>query len=307
MNEQERIQLESSIQDLQARKLGPTQTRELLARIASDAETRSVLSEMIELQSLSRRSFGVDVDDKVLRDGAAGVFEALGRMNVSDAATSVDKPRPGRKVPAMIRDMIRPARIAAAVLIGVCIYLAVMARNDSEFMKTQLSIMNKRISMPAATDAEVANLRQVWTEVSSGAESSRAWVFMSNGGGRFGYVPVNAVGGDRPGLILLRCAIVGSDGKRTKQMNLLLPAEKVLALDVMDAGSLVGSPVRISVSASGDWAGMDLEVGTQSDGVVGLKGRARLGAEATEVGQFRLNGREMKVFLHATRISRTVG
>jgi hypothetical protein len=304
MNEQERIQFESSIQDLQAGELGPGATSELLARVAGDSEARSVLSEMIALQRVSRSSFGLEVTDEVMRDGLDRTLDALRVTNVTPTG---DKLRSRRTVRAMVRSIAWPARVAAAVLIGVCIYVAVMARNDSELMRQQLAIMDKRISMPAATAAEVANLRQVWSEVSSGSDSSRPWVFMSNGGGRFGYVPVRAVGGDRPELILLRCAIVGPDGERTKQMNLLLPAGKVLALDVMDAGRLVGSPVRISVSASEDWAGMDLEVGTQGQGVVGLKGRARLGAEAAEVGQFRLDGRDMKVFLHATRISRTVG
>jgi hypothetical protein len=304
MNEQERIQLERNIQDLQSGEFGPEATSELLGRIASDSEARQVLGEMIELQNLSRRSFGIEVDDEVMRHGLSGTLNALRKADVSPVS---DKFRSRRTVRAMVRSIAWPARVAAAVLIGVCIYVAMVARNDSELMRRQLAIMDERISMPAVTAAEVADLRQVWSEVSSGSDSSRPWVFMSNGGGRFGYVPVRSVGGDRPELILLRCVIVGADGERTKQMNLLLPAGKVLALDVMDAGSLVGSPVRISVSASKDWAGMDLEVGTQGKGIVGLKARARLGAEAAEVGQFRLNGREMKVFLHATRINRTIG
>jgi hypothetical protein len=304
MNEQEKIHLENSIQDLQASELGPEATSELLGRIARDSEARQVLGEMIELQNLSRCSFDLEVDDEVMRHGLSGTLNALRKTDVSQVS---DKFRSRRTVRAMVRSIAWPARVAAAVLIGVCIYVAMAARNDSELMRRQLTIMDERISMPAVTAAEVADLRQVWSEVSSGSDSSRPWVFMSNGGGRFGYVPVRSVGGDRPELILLRCVIVGPDGERTKQMNLLLPAGKMLALDVMDAGSLVGSPVRISVSASKDWAGMDLEVGTQGKGIVGLKARARLGAEAAEVGQFRLNGREMKVFLHATRINRTIG
>ena len=304
MNEQERIHLESSIQDLQAGELGPGAISELLARVTGGSEACRVLSEMIELQSLSRRSFGFEVDDEVLRDGLVGTLEAL---RATDVAPVSDKFRSRRTVRAMVRGIAWPARVAAAVLIGVCIYVAMVARNDSELMRQRLALMDRHISMPEVTATEVANLRQVWTEVSSGSEETRPWVFMSNGGGRFGYVPVRAVSGDSPDLILLRCAIVDADGKQTKQMNLLLPAGKVLKLDVMDAGRLTGSPVRIAVSASNEWAGMDLEVGTQSKGLVGVKGRARLGAEATEVGQFRLDGREMRVFLHATRICRTVG
>lgn len=304
MNEQERIHLESSIQDLQAGELGPSATSELLAWIVGDSEARRVLGEVIELQSLSRRSFGCEVDDEVTRDGLA---RTLGALRATDAAAASDKSRSRHTVRAMVRSIAWPARVAAAVLVGVCIYVAMVARNDSELMRRQLAVMDRHISMPEVTATEVADLRQVWTELSSGSEETRPWVFLSNGGGRFGYVPVRAIGGDCPDLILLRCAIVGADGKRTKQMNLLLPAGKVFQLDVMDAGQLIGSPVRIAVSASEEWAGMDLEVGTQSKGLVGLKGRTRLGAAATEVGQFRLDGREMKVFLHATRISRTVG
>ncbi len=88
MNEQERINLESSIHDLQAGELGPGATSELLAGVAGDSEARSVLGEMVELQNLSRRSFGVDVDDEAMRDGAAGVFGVLRGLDVADTVRS---------------------------------------------------------------------------------------------------------------------------------------------------------------------------------------------------------------------------
>ena len=85
MNEQERIHLESSIQHLQAGELNPGEITELLARIAIDDEARRALKELIELQKLSRCSFGCDVDAKVMDANVTDTLDALSAMDAAGA------------------------------------------------------------------------------------------------------------------------------------------------------------------------------------------------------------------------------
>jgi len=113
----------------------------------------------------------------------------------------------------------------------------------------------------------------VWSQVAESSQNTKPWVFLSNGSGEFGYVPVEAGAEDPDDPILLRCVIIDVDGQAAKQMNLLLPARRALRLTVPDAGQLAGRPVRVTVSATKEWTGVDLEVVADTTGSVGLTGR----------------------------------
>ena len=85
MNEQERIHLEGSIQDLQAGELSPGEITELLARIAIDDEARRAIKELIELQNLSRRSFGCDVANEAMNANVSDTLDAVRAMDAAGA------------------------------------------------------------------------------------------------------------------------------------------------------------------------------------------------------------------------------
>lgn len=309
MDEEQAIRIESGIQALLVGKLGQAETAELLARITEDDNAREILADMIALQRQSRQAYNCDVEDEVIQAALARTLDALKAFGVRRSETS-----DGATVPAVhrrrkrnLRVLAWPVRIAAIVLIGVCVYVAVVARQDREVLRNQLARMEEYVALPKPTAGELAGFRQVWFQVAESSESTRPWVFLSDGRGEFGYVPVEAGADDANELILLRCVIVDVDGRAAKQMNLLLPARRALRLTVPDAGQLVGRPLRVTVSATREWAGVDLRVDADTTGSVGLVGRAQVGADAVEIGQFRLSGHKMRVFLQVMTLCRTLG
>ena len=301
MDEKLQITLESRIQELLAGQSGQAETAELLAVIARDDDARRILGEMTELQRQSRRCFGYDVDDAATKTSLAGTIEAL--RSVRDTPVEpvrIQPKRRGRSARILIGRIAWPIRAAAMVVIGVSVFLAVTARHDSRMLRNQLTRMDKTVTFPKPTTDELAGMHLLWKQLSEGSGDSRPWVFFSNGSGQFAYVPSDRHAADAGGPVLLRCMIVGEDKQSAMRINLLLPARQAVHLTVPEAGQLVGQPVQVTVSSSNEWAGMGLKVG---DGPVGVQGRVQIGGGAAEIGQFRLDGRKMRVFLQATTLN----
>ncbi len=301
MNEELQITLESRIQELLAGQSGQAETAELLAVIARDDDARRILSDMVELQRQSRRSLGCDVDADDLQTSIAGTIDSLRSMRSATVeSVRTQRKRRGRSVRILIGRIAWPIRAAAMVVIGVSVFLAVTARHDSRMLRDQLARMDRTVTFPKPTTDELAGMRLLWKQLSEGSGDSRPWVFLSNGTGQFAYVPSDRHAADTGGLVLLRCMIVGEDKQGAMRMNLLLPARQAVRLTVPEAGRLVGQPVQLTVSSSNEWAGMGLKVG---DGPAGVQGRVQIGGGAAEIGQFRLDGQKMKVFLQAMTLN----
>ncbi len=300
MDEKLQITLESRIQELLAGELGQTETAELLVVIGRDDEARRILAEVLELQRQSRRSFGYDVGNEVIQASLAKTTGSLHEMSIPAPVTA------RRSRPNLRKLMMRiawPIRIAAMVVIGVSVFMAVTARHDSRLLLNQLARTEQVVTLPKPTVEELMCLRRVWNQVSESSGNFRPWVFLSNGTGQFAYVPADSVATNGSKLVLLRCVIVSGERQSTMQMNLLLPAQQAVQLTVPEAGLLAGQPIRLAVSASKEWASIGLNVGSDSDGSAGVQGRVRIGGGATEIGQFRLDGKKMKVILQATTLN----
>lgn len=300
MDEELQIAIESRIQELLSGQLGQTATAELLAMIGRDDDARRILAEMVALQRLGRRSFGYDLGGEVIPESLAATIDAM-RTSAPPAF------QPGRmRLHSLLGRIAWPMRIAALVVIAVSIYTAVMARHDSRLLRGQLARAEQVVTLPEPTIEELARLRRLWNQVSEGSGNSIPWVFLSNGTGQFAYLPANSSDADRKKLVLLRCVIVSSAGQSAMRMNLLLPARQAVRLAVPQAGMLADQPISVAVSATNKWAGLGLNVGSDSDGSTGVRGRVRIGGGAAEIGQFRLDGQKMKVFLQAMTLDKDV-
>jgi len=307
MNEESRIALESRVQDILAGTPGPRAGAGLLALICQDAEARGIVGEMLSVQRLARESAGCDVEDEHVADSLARTLAAMRAMPQAENARSATPGRAGlRQLKARVA---WPLRIAAALVIASSLYAAVMAHNDSTLLREQLAGMGEKIesiSLREPTAQELTGMRKVWREVSQGVEGARPWVYLNNGDGEFGYLPVDHRAEAPAGLVLLQCVIVGPDRQEVRKMRLLLPARQRVRVVLAEAGTLDGQPVNLDVSGVADRIGVDLRIGSDSASAVGIRGRTRVDGQMTEAGQFRFMGRTMKVFLQAIALDKNV-
>lgn len=302
MNEESQIALEGRIQDVLAGELSQRGVAELLATVSRDPEAREVLDEMLAMQRQCRRSIGCDVDEAEIQDSLA---ETLAAIRSTQAV-----PKPSR---APQRGLIARGawamRIAAVVVVAASVYLAVTAHNDSRGLRKQLVGIDERIdriSLREPTAKELMAMQRVWREVSQGAEGTRPWVYLSDGAGEFGYLPAGPPTTTDDGPVLLRCVIVGPDGRTARQMRLLLPPRQAVQLVFAEAGTLGKQPIHIAVSGSAERIGVEVRVGHDSTSAVGIRGRTTPGAGVVEAGRFRHLGRTMRVFLQAVALGKNV-
>ncbi|NQU75675.1 MAG: hypothetical protein HQ546_05075 [Planctomycetes bacterium] len=293
MDEKQTIELENQVQSLLAGELCEADTALLLGRIAREDDVRRILRETIDLQTTCRSLIGCDA-----RDGE-GWRSTLSTTVASGANRGEDAPVRSPKTPRhrRLHGLFWLVRVAAAVVVVASVYVAIVARHDSRLLRSELVSRDQGVVLPEATGQELMNVRKVWAQVSAGSEGAVPWVFLSDGGGEFGYMAADPGRGGAPRLILLHCFIVGADGREVKRIRMLVPAQAGTKVAVQQAGSLSGHPIQLVVSSSSRRAGLDLSVG--HEGLMGVRGSTPVGGGGTEIGQFQMDGRRMSVFLRA--------
>ena len=189
--------------------------------------------------------------------------------------------------------------LGAAAMIVVSLYVAISAHIQSRAIQAQLDRLVESAALPQVTEAERAGYSRIWSEVAGPAGRPKPWILLSNGGGEFGYLPASLGGGADEGLILVRCLIVTAEGKQVQCVNLLVPARRDLRLSLPEVGRLAGLPVACDLAMEEGGAAVGLTVGENSADAVGVRGRVGFGNRSTEIGQFRINGRPMRVVVQA--------
>ena len=296
MNDSNALEMEERIHQLVCGRLPPPQRREVLAALVNDPQARACLAEMLELRAEALAAFGYDraeaaADAAFARSAASGAFREV-RKDQTGAVIRRARFRRGMWAWGF--------RAAAAAGIAVALYLALAARHDTQQVKEQL------VSLPVIQPAEIQSYRQVWSQLAGGPASGSPWVRLADGGGEFGYLSRQAsASGNR--LMLLRCVIVDADGRTLEKLNLLLPAQQAVRLNLPDAGRLAGGAVAYDVAVEDRWATVGVTVGDGPADRAGVRGRVRLGERAAEIGQFRMDGRNMRVLLQVTALGNDVG
>jgi hypothetical protein len=189
-------------------------------------------------------------------------------------------------------------RAAASVAIAVSLYLGITAHWPAP------PAQPPALALPQVAAAEMNSYRRLWGQLAEPAGSA-PWVLLSNGGGEFGYLP-GVSGGSAGQLILLRCFVLGADGRTVEKVNLLLPARRAVRLLLPEAGRLAGEPLRCEVSTEGRWASFGVTVG-DDPAAAGVQGRVRIGDRPAEIGQFKIDGRELRVVLQAVPLGADLG
>jgi hypothetical protein len=201
--------------------------------------------------------------------------------------------------------------VAAAVVVAVSLFIAYDAHQSNVRMLAQLTPQARQPgpSMPSAlTMAELKDYGRIWSQIADRRESARPWVLLGNGGGQFGYV---GDGGSRGRLVVLRIQVLSQDGKVLEQNNVLVPAQAVASIAVPEAGQLWGKPLGYEIvcqeGSAGQWAGVAMTVGDGTAQKIGISGRVRLGENPLEIGQLKVDGKDVRVVVQAVPVGGTVG
>ncbi len=303
--------MELQIDDLLNGGLDAGERARLLSRIACDDCARGVLRETVELQHAARTVYGYDIADAAIADSLRRVVTespgfrprliADGGPPPNGAAVG-DAHRKNRKegspfgafrgVPALVR-------IAAVVAIAASLYVALAARQDSGKLREELAALRRPMTAPGLTENEMANFGRVWNEVLDRDRPTDPWVLLSDGGGQFGYIPAIEGAAAPNKLVLVRCILFNEDGESVSKVNLLLPGRRDVRLSLPEVALTDDLPVRYDVWVAGQQAGIGLMVGDESTGAGGVRGWTNIGESPTEIGQFMLEGRKLRVVLQA--------
>ena len=311
MNESDRESLELQIDDLLNGGLDAGERARLLSRIACDDCARGVLREAVELQNAARTVYGYDIADAAIPDSLRRVVtESPGfrPRSIADGgpppngAAVADAHRGNRKerspfgafrgVPALVR-------IAAVVAIAASLYVALAARQDSGKLREELAALRRPMTAPGLTEDEMANFGKVWNEVLDRDRPTDPWVLLSDGGGQFGYIPAIEGAAAPNKLVLVRCILFNEDGESVSKVNLLLPGRRDVRLSLPEVALTDDLPVRYDVWVAGQQAGIGLTVGDETTGAGGVRGWTNIGESPTEIGQFMLEGKKLRVVLQA--------
>lgn len=267
--------------------------REALWRVVTDEQARARLAEMLRLQRQARAAFGYARAEPAMR---RSLDELLDRLHARDE-TADRPPRPRVRVTRWL------LRAAAVMVMAASAFVAVVAWQGRGDLDRRLSAMQQAIQMPALTAAEMAGYRQIWESVRDGADQGPPWVLLNNGSGEFGYLPEGAPAPAGQRMMLLRCVVLSQDGQSLEELNLLLPAGRTVRLSLPAAGQLAGRPVQCDIAAEERHASLGLTVGDSPAGPVGVRGRVDVGAEASEIGRFQLDGQTVRVLVQVTPLS----
>ena len=298
MNEKERVEIERRIQPLLCGGPQALARRELLKRIACDDRAREVLAEMLEDQRDARAAFGYDGIEEAIED-------SLERVQASPGG-SADPGRSNSDTPARKRPL-RGARVvpwlsalAAAMVIGVSLYVALTASSGKRRLEERLARIEKSMAAPAmaVSETEMGEFRFLWNQV---AQRPNVWVLIRDGEGQFGSVSSGASPQGR-NVVLLQCRVLDEAGGMVYVADLLMPDRRDMSFRLPRAGSVAGRPARMDIATAGDEAAVSFSVGHETDPGAGVTGHARLGGDTREIGRFVLNDQMLRVYVRARRV-----
>jgi len=292
MDTSEELDLERRIHTLLCGALDEEELRQVLREIADSPAAQRTLREMLAAERAARAAFGFDAAQGTLEASRAALLRRL----KPDAAHAIRPARGGRTVGWL-------ARAAAGILIGG-ISAALAAYATVRVLERPSPAPSAAMPMEGISRAEIAVYGQVWRQVAEPGDEGVPWLLLSGARGEFGYVPGEA-GAER--LLLVRCRFVGPENETMETVNLILPAEPGSCLALPDAGLLGGRPVGYEVAAGTDWAAVAMTVGKTAQDSAGVRGRVAIGADPVEVGQFRLNGRPVHLWLQVVPFAGAVG
>jgi len=306
MDADARLDLEERLHALLCDEPGPDERLALLALVSRDEGARRLLREMLQVQEQARAACGYDEAADVLRRSMESVLLSVARAAESAAAPdrlAAPSPRvPGRRTRARWA-----LRAAAAIVVLASVFVAVMAMRAAQRIEQKLAVMERALSMPRLSAAEVASYREIWQHVVEGPAQSRPWVLLGEGVGRFGYLPPADAAGSGAGLLLLRCQMVTAEGRVLETFNVLVPPGGRTRLSLPEAGRLRGLPVHCEVAAQTRGATLGVMVGTEPADSVGVKGRVRVGQGPVDLGQFRMDGDKVHVIFQAVPLAGSLG
>lgn len=296
MNE-EPIDLETRIHALLCNSLNERQRCEVLESIAHDDQARRLLGEMLLCQSRSRAAFGYDLAEAAIGQRMPAVRAALHGRDAEDAGSA-----PSLTGGRWWRRVLRPEwfwRAAAVAVVAACICVAISTRQANLALQRRLDGFDRReLAFTKVTSQDLAKYRRLWRETVHPGDRTFPWILIRGDVGRFGYLQDG--NGLRPKrLLLLRCSVVSGDGSTLEEMNLLLLQDRSVTLPLGQSQALGGRALRYRVSSKADVVGMDLQVGPDSANSVGVRGRVAVGSKPTEIGQFKLGSRNVRVLMQA--------
>jgi hypothetical protein len=302
---------------------------EILELIATDESARKALAEMMKCRQVARQAFGYEAVQAKIDASMADLAGSL------KAASAKSGPQPKRRARRRVVSLRWPGlfwQVAAVVAIAVAIYLGVTGREETQATsreaakvaaeklarkfaevemagyrraREEITEANAQALARQLVAAELAGYRKVWQEVAS-TEPNSPWILLKDGDGRFEYLSAVAARPDaRP--LVVRCLLVSSEGETLEKINLLLPAHRPVRLSLGEMGQIAGLPIRCDVATQQEWVSMDVKIGTDEARAVGVRGRVRTGEKISEVGQFRLGDRDMKMFLQAVSLNTEQG
>ena len=310
MDEPTRLDLEQRFHAFLCEATDSQETFEVLSLIARDEESRRLFSEMLEVQHAARAAVGLSAAGAEMHASMNTVLASLPTQ--APAAPADLHPLPavgGHRGRLPIRWMLR---VAAVLVVAASAYVAVTAYRTSQRIEQQLAQMNQTLTMPQVSAGEVASYREIWRHVAEGEADARPWVLMSEGTGRFGYLPTVSGAPSPNGLLLLRCRMVSPEGRLLETFNVIVPAGGRTRLSLPEAGRLDHLPVLCEVTSDGEVATLGVEVGTSptqaaSTGrMAGVRGSVTVGEGPVDLGQFRVSEDKVHVLFQAVPLGKLV-
>ena len=298
MSDQAGIDLERQIHALLCNALGEAERRGLLLRIAREEPARALLAEMLTCQDSVREAFGYGRGEPAM---AAGLERLRQTLTAASPPARASAPPARRVAAAWAWRLGGAAVLAASLVVAASAYLANLRTQD------RLEALGAKVELSQPTSQEIASYRRIWNELAVPADKLEPLILLSDGGGRFEYTPAAQAPGGEGRFVLLRCLIVSADGQLRRMACLLLPAERPVRASLGQAGQLAGRTVRWNVAAENEWVGLDLRVGELGPAAAGVGGRVRLGEGPSEIGQFKVAGKSLRVFVQALPLAGGVG
>ena len=293
MNDETDLQLEGRIHSLLCNELDEERRTQLLGRIVRDERARRILEEMLAVQQGARAAFGYD-------QAGAAINLSLQRLKESLPGSAPDPALQGHRGHSYrlgIGTWVWRAT-AAAVLVA-SLAGATVAYLNSRRAQNGVAAMSELMAQLDLKSEEHGSYRRIWNEIVSPSDRLKPWILLEDGGGRFEYVPASNGAKVSGEFIVVRCLIVDSNREVQEVVNLLLPADRPVRASLGEAGRLAGLALRCSVNATDEWVALDLAVGPEGAGAVGVRGRVRLGQPLAEIGRFKLGHRDLHVFVQA--------
>jgi hypothetical protein len=304
MDEPTRLDLEQRFHTFLCEATDSKETFEVLSLVARDEESRRLFGEMLEVQRAARAAVGLSAAGAVMHSSMKTVLESL---PAGGPAPTVIHPAAlaagGRRGRLPVRWMLRAA---AVLVVAASAYVAVTAYRTSQRIEDQLVAMGQALTMPQVSAGEVASYRNIWRHVAEGEADARPWILMSEGTGRFGYLPAASGAPSQNGLLLLRCRMVSPEGRLLETFNVIVPAGGRTRLSLPEAGRLNHLPVLCEVASDGQVATLGVEVGTSPTETAGVRGSVTVGEGPVDLGQFRLDEDKVHVLFQAVPLGKLV-